>query len=514
MTSPAPLSRRDFLKLAGLASLCGALAPLAAPKRAGGSQDEPKNIIILVFDAWSAENVSLYGYPRQTMPNLERFAESALVYHRHYSAGTFTIPGTASLLTGTLPWTHRAFSLGAGVLRAFADKHAFSLLSGKYFTLGYAQNKYADLFLKQFHRSLDIRVPASAFNYEQRAFYEPWFENDSLIAFSAFDDNLVRDGDGYDASLFLGPLLRTLHLVERRADESSHRLAYPMGLPETDAGEYFSLGGVVDGAIRLLENLQAPTFAYLHFYPPHDPYSPTKKFKGGFLGLNAWEPAEKPIHRLSSMQKDFGDLLGKRHIYDDYLASWDDAVTRLFDFLRDSGLLETSYVFVTSDHGEMFERGELGHVTPLIYEPLIHIPLLVSRPGQKGRKDIYADTSSIDILPTLAHLAGLPRPSWAEGQILPGLGGDEDPARSLFTVEAARNPAFAPLNRASISLTKNRQRLTYYNYPDDQEFEFYDLQEDPQELTDLYPSRPAAALHMQEELLQALAEADRPYHKE
>lgn len=523
MASSVPLSRRDFLKLAGLASLSAALAPLAGnviandgqlPYRDQREAIPPKNIILLVFDAWSAENVSLYGYPRRTMPNLERFAENAIVYHRHYSAGTFTIPGTASLLTGTLPWTHRAFSLGSGVLRAFEDKQAFSLLGGKYSTLGYAQNKYADVFLKQFHRSLDTHVPASAFNYEDRAFYRPWFENDPLIAFSSFDDNLVRDSDGYDASLFLGPFLRTLHLAERRADKSSHRLAYPLGLPETDALEYFSLGSVVEGAIRLLENLQTPTFAYLHFYPPHDPYSPTKKFKGGFLGLDAWEPEEKPVHPLATMQKDFGDLRAKRHIYDDYLASWDDAVARLFDFLRASGLLETSYIFVTSDHGEMFERGELGHVTPLIYEPLIHIPLLVLRPGQKGREDIHAGTNSTDLLPTLAYLAGLPRAAWAEGQILPGLGGEADPARSLFTVEAARNPAFAPLNRASISLTKNRQRLTYYNYPDYQGFEFYDLQEDPQELTDLYPSRPAAARLMQEEMLQALAEADRPYHKE
>ncbi len=508
-----PLSRRDFLKLAGLASLSAALAPLMKRRQPNGSPGEP-NILLLVFDAWSAENVSLYGYPRQTMPNLERFAENAIVYHRHYSASTFTIPGTASLLTGALPWTHRAFSLGSGVLRQFEDRQAFALLAEKYATLGYAQNKYADIFLNQFHRSLDTHIPASAFNYEDRAFYRAWFEGDPLIAFSAFDDNLVRDRNGYDASLFLGPFLRTFHLAERRADRASHRLAYPLGLPETDAREYFSLGSVVEGAIRLLENLQAPTFAYLHFYPPHDPYSPTKKFKGGFLGSNAWEPEEKPIHPLASLQKDYGDLLGKRHTYDDYLASWDDTVARLFDFLHDSGLLETSYIFITSDHGEMFERGELGHVTPLIYEPLIHIPLLVSRPGQRGREDIHAYTSSVDILPTLAHLGGLPRPAWSEGQILPGLGGEEDPDRSLFTVEAARNPSFAPLTRASISLTKNQQRLTYYNYPDYRGFEFYDLAEDPQEWNDLYPSRPSTALHMQEELLQALAEADRPYLKD
>ena len=73
-----------------------------------------KNVIVLVFDAWSAHDVPLYGYQRDTVPNVVRFAENATVYHNHYTAGTFTVPGTASLLTGLLPWSHRAFQLGAG----------------------------------------------------------------------------------------------------------------------------------------------------------------------------------------------------------------------------------------------------------------------------------------------------------------------------------------------------------------------------------------------------------------
>ena len=84
----------------------------------------------------------------------------------------------------------------------------------------------------------------------------------------------------------------------------------------------------------------------------------------------------------------------------------------------------------------MFERGELGHFTPLIFDPLIHIPLVVSQPGQKGRQDIRTLTSNVDLLPTLAHLANLPAPSWAEGEILPGLGGVENPDRSIFTIDA------------------------------------------------------------------------------
>ena len=493
------ITRRDFLKLASVASLSYLASPLTVPSRRFVQDDLP-NIIVLVFDAWSAENVSLYGYPRSTMPHLDDFAKRAIVYHKHYSAGRYTTPGTASLLTGLYPWTHRAFSLGSGVLKRHEHKNIFSVLAENYHTLGYAQNKYADIFLNQFREYLETKIPSSAFNYESRAFYEPLFKHDSQIAFSSFDDNIIRDTSGYDASIFLGPFLRTWHLRERQVDESTYRFGYPNGLPETDALEYFSLRKIVDGAIDTLRNIKKPTFAYFHFYPPHDPYRPSKRFKNSFIGKDSWEPIEKPLNLKSSRKLNHQILIENRHRYDDYLVTWDYEVSRLFDFIRESGLHEDSYIFITSDHGEMFERGELGHVTPLLYEPLIHIPLLVSRPGQFERENVYAPTSSVDIVPTLANLAKLPIPDWTEGVSLPKLGGKEINQRSIYTVDAADNSAFKLLTKSSISLTKGNYRLTYYNYPDDQQFEFYDLDNDPEELIDLYSKQPAEAIRMREEL--------------
>ncbi len=99
------LSRRDFLKLASLASFSSVIP------RQMVQQSEKPNIIVVVFDAWSANNIGLYGYLRQTMPKLAALAEKAIVYHNHYAAGPWTVPGTASLLTGTYPWTHRCISM-------------------------------------------------------------------------------------------------------------------------------------------------------------------------------------------------------------------------------------------------------------------------------------------------------------------------------------------------------------------------------------------------------------------
>ncbi|MBN1449439.1 MAG: sulfatase-like hydrolase/transferase [Anaerolineales bacterium] len=469
------------------------------------------NIIVLVFDACSAENISLYGYPRNTMPNLDAFAEKAIVYHNHYSAGRFTTPGTASLLTGLYPWSHRALSLGASVLKQHADKNIFALLSEKYQTLGFTQNRYANVFLNQFRKHLDFQIPSNAFNDLHRDFYASILKNDAQIAFSSFDDNIVRNDVGYDASLFLGSIFRTLNLYNRKSHEATHRFGYPNGFPETDTYEYFSLENVVNSAISILQEIQSPTVTYLHLYPPHAPYRPTKKFKNIFRSINAWEPVEKPLHPRSIYKYGYYDLLGYRYSYDEFLASWDYEVARLFTFIRESGLHEDSYVIITSDHGEMFERGEAGHMTPLLYEPLIHIPLLVSCPGQSEREDVFAYTSSVDIVPTISYLTGLPIPDWAEGEPLPRLGGVEEDQRSIFTIDAANNSSFRQLTRASISLTKAPYRLTYYIYPDYQQFELYDLEADPEELNDLYPLNPAGALQMKNEMMQRMAEADRPF---
>jgi hypothetical protein len=63
-------------------------------------------------------------------------------------------------------------------------------------------------------------------------------------------------------------------------------------------------------------------------------------------------------------------------------------------------------------------------------------------------------------------------------------------------------------------LTKNAQRLTYYNYPDEwQGYEFYNLADDPEELNNLYGSSPLAARQMQDELSQRLTEVNAPYQK-
>lgn len=510
MNSHPNLSRRDFLKLLGLSTAALAARPLISTLEQNQQADKP-NVLIFVFDAWAAQNLQLYGYPRPTMPNLDRFARRALVYHNHYSTASFTVPGTASILTGLHPWTHRAVQLGGGgVASPHIGHNIFEAFAKTHSTLGYAQNPFADIFLYQFSKSIDTYLAADGFNLESRLISAaPLFKNDKRIAFASFENSLVRAGKGESGSLFLG-LISRLGILRRYGDfRKAHLDAYPKGPPI--AGGVFLLDEVVNGTMAALKQIQSPTMAYFHFFPPHEPYTPLREYADLFD--DGWIPPNKPIHPLSHTRYSLEEILPYRRIYDQFLASWDAEFALLLTYLETSGLLDRSIVVFTSDHGEMFERGEIGHDGLMLSEPMARVPLMISVPGQNERKDIHTFTSSVDLLPTLANLAGIQSPTWAEGRLLPGLGGEENDNHSVYAIDAKTASSFSPFNQFSIALMKQRHRLLYYQYANYSGLEFYNTEEDPGELHDLAPSEPALMKEMKDEILQKVDEFNRPYLK-
>jgi hypothetical protein len=66
-----------------------------------------------------------------------------------------------------------------------------------------------------------------------------------------------------------------------------------------------------------------------------------------------------------------------------------------------------------------------------------------------------------------------------------------------------------------MALTREKRRLVHYIYPRDrfEKYEFYDLEDDPREMTDLYPANPSLARQMQDELLQKVLDANRPFDR-
>jgi arylsulfatase A-like enzyme len=511
------LSRRDFLKLysALIASAAFSSAPRILSSAPLGKVGKP-NILIFVFDAMSARHLSLYGYGRETTPNLEKFAERASVYHKHYSVGNFTTTGTASMLTGMNPWTHRAFNYRAMIDRTLVDRSLFHLIGNEYSRFAFTQNHWADILLSQFAKDMDFHLPCDSYSHVIHSLFQPDdLPNDRSISYYVFQDfmNLrTAEQHPFPGSLFVGSAELTRALASEWDTVSAD---YPRGLPTTYEFSYQN-ATVFEGVRQLIQNNLAqfsPYLGYFHFWSPHGPYSVHKDFIGIFQ--DDLKSQTKPRHPLADNDYSHERMNKNRREYDEAIAEVDAEFGRVIADLEKSGVLQNSYVIVTSDHGELFERGEIGHASALMYASVTHIPLLISAPGQQTRSDFRSMTSNLDLLPTLLKIAGKEIPEWIEGRLLPGFGGTEDEDRSIFPMMAKDNAVFRPIEHATFTLVKSGYELFFFTgYRDHADrFELYNLEEDPDELQDLFRKDITTASQMKDELLEAINAVNRNYQK-
>lgn len=508
------LSRRDFLKLISLLPLLKINLPTTVSNSEESSQDsDSPNVLILLFDTLSARHVSLYGYHRETTPNLARFAKRATVFHSHYAGGNFTTPGTASILTGTYPWTHRAFHLYGTVGKSIESNNIFSLIgSNKYQRIAYTHNILVAKLLFLFRESIDELTDTRELCLIYDLLSDRLFPSDYNASLTG-ELQILQGEVGekqWPSSLFISWIYDTLRRKRKQRVGRDFSHDFPRGLLDYDSYVLF-LENTVDWIKTQVRTLPKPYFAYIHLFPPHDPYRPRREFVGIFD--DGWTPIQKPAHFLGPGAKE--DYLNtQRGMYDETIAYVDSEFGRLYNFMQETNLLNNTYLVFTSDHGEMFERGLRGHATSTLYEPIVHVPLLISKPGQQDRVDVYSPTSCVDLMPTLLHATGHPVPDWCEGEVLPNFGEAEPTSeRPIFSVEAKSNPKQAPLTKGTISMVKVQHKLIhYFGYPGyEREFELYNLVDDPEEMENLYSPNSPLASALQHELEEKIQTVNQPF---
>lgn len=485
---------------------------LFAPKlkRPFGLQFDKKNVIIVVFDAFSAFNISLYGYTRETTPNITRLAERAAVYHNHYAGSNFTTSGTASLLTGTLPWTHRALKPNGTVSDDFVDRNIFAVFKD-YHRMAYSHNEWVNTLFDQFKEHIDELIPREQLTlFSSDRLSQKVFSNDRDVASVSWVRNIKIQQEGYAYSLFLSRLISSIE--EKYTSE--YRLQFPRGLPTAHADGGFLLEHAVDWVVNRITVTPEPVFGYFHFLPPHDPYKTHREFFGQFRN-DDFRSADKPLDVFAKDESKNAQVL--RQYYDEFILYVDREFGRMFDLLENTGQLENTILVLTSDHGEMFERGIAGHVTDSLYEPLIRIPLLIFEPGVTTRRDVYEHTSAVDLLPTLAYLSGNQVPQWNEGNLLPPYQQtDSNTAnRNIYAVRSYNSESADPLLQASITMINGNYKLHYYfGYSEiagNELVKLFNIKDDPDELNDLSQQAQGVASKMLDEVKRKLEEVNKPY---
>lgn len=188
-----------------------------------------------------------------------------------------------------------------------------------------------------------------------------------------------------------------------------------------------------------------------------------------------------------------GKIRNTTKYYRRYLESLrgvDDGIGSLVSGLRKSGELGNTFIFFTSDNGLFFGEHRFQPSKFIPYEPTIRVPLLVRGPGVPSGEKSRAPVSLIDVAPTIARLAGVNLDYEVDGIYLRPFWRDSDRVSDrpvLFELgELARGGGATSLRRAPYRPSAGIRvgRWKYIRYGGD-EFELYDLKEDPAELRNL-----------------------------
>jgi len=412
------------------------------------------NILLIAFDTLSARHMSCYGHTRRTSPNLDDLAKASILCEQMYCPCIPTHPSYTTIFTGQFPVTHQIISHGGSV-------------------------------------ELDFKRP-----------WLPRLMSQAGFTTCAFD-NLARGKRWFlrGWEFYIDPGVRPLSRASLTCEDINSR-ALPW----------------------LRQHSREKLFMFIHYWDTHTPYEPPQKYRRLFYeGDDPCDPANTRLEPMKKqiwwddwgygvpgkrtwfrrLSEDFGgrEITDAEYIraqYEGEIKYADDHIMELIEALEEEGIAEETLVIITSDHGEMMYKHDIFFDHHGLYDPDIHVPLIVRWPGGlPGGVRVPALVQHVDLAPTILEAAGVPIPGEMEGtSLLPLLRGETDssPYQALYTEECTRQAKWA--------IRTDRHKFILSRQPDlhgTPTRELYDLAADPQELNNICETGPdlAAALESQ-----------------
>jgi len=286
-----------------------------------GCSSTPKapDVVLVIVDTLRADSLGFAGHVRDTSPNMDALAEEFTWFSRAYSTSSWTLPATASILTGLHPHEHR-------VVR--------------------------DGLKPQLFGRLDPTIETMADFYKAKGYRTGAVINNAYLA-PDFGLNQGFESYNYEGA---GPIGH--RTAAKTVDEAL------LWLNESDEPAF------------LLVHIMEP---HADYEPAPEFRGRFTEGHASELTLPLGDLVGQLIERRVEISDD--DKRFIRSAYDEEILSADAAIGRLVQGMRDAGRFESSLMAITSDHGEEFwDYGayEHGHTT---MTPVIQVPLLLKAPG-------------------------------------------------------------------------------------------------------------------------------------
>lgn len=456
---------------------------------------EKPNILYIMTDDHSYQTISAYDDRLIQTPNIDRLANEGIIFQNSFVGNSICAPSRATMLTGK--HTHKNGQVDNSVTFDGSQVTFPKLLQGA---------GYQTALIGKWH----LRSDPTGFDYwtilpGQGEYYNPDFiEMGERKHYEGYSTTLTTDFgiDWIEKRNPEKPFCLLLHYkaVHRTWQPDTADLGefsdktYPV--PDNFFDDYQGRRAAAEQKMSIRENdmdIRYDLKMEDENIPSRFPWMEhTKRMNDE--QKQTWEKFYNPITEDFLTKQPLGDSLSlwkyQRYMRD-YLAcvrSLDDNIGRLLDYLKANGLDKNTLIVYTSDQG--FYMGEHGWFDKrFMYEQSLRTPLLMHLPeGYTGRGEVKEMVQNIDYAPTFLDLAGVEIPEEIQGESLkPLLLGDKPVNwRNAIYYHYYEFPNEHMVKR-HYGIRTDRYKLIHF-YNDIDEWEFYDLKTDPEEMHNLIHS--------------------------
>ncbi|GAB6008137.1 sulfatase family protein [Dysgonomonas reticulitermitis] len=494
--------------------------PLAfvACKEKPQEQKKP-NILFIMTDDHTTQAISVYGGKLVETPNIDRIANEGIRFDNCYATNALSGPSRACILTGKF-----------GHINGFTDNAKTFDGSQETFPMLLQQNGYQTAIIGKWHlisepRGFDFWSILSG-QHEQGDYYNPDFiENGQSIQEQGYVTDIITDKAIHyikDRDTSKPFVLMVHHKAPHRNwmpaerhlgvfndsvfsepdnlfDDYKTRSVAPK---EQDMSIAKTLTNYWDLKLGTAKELEKEDFPDKRFKAVYDrmPQSAKDKWNKVYAGRIA-------EYRSRNMTGKELTCWKYQQYMRDYLATTlavDESIGRILKYLEEIGELDNTIIIYTSDQG--FFLGEHGFFDKrFMYEECQRMPLVMRYPKIiEAGSATSAMSMNVDFAPTFLEIAGVGIPSGIQGKsLLPVLShrgqAPEDWRKSVY-YHYFEYPAEHSVKR-HYGIRTDRYKLIHF-YNDIDEWEMYDLQNDPKEMNNLYGQAEYAEL--QQELTDIL----------